>query len=62
MTRDLTIGAGDTELYLVAGMLAAGAISIRVFLLREAGKANKPTGIRQPPALTLDLPCEGFRP
>lgn len=58
MTRDLTTGAGDTELYLVAGILAAAAISIRVFLLRGAGKANKPTGIRQPPALTLDLPCE----
>jgi hypothetical protein len=32
--------AGDTELYLVAGMRAAVVISIRVFLFRGAGKAN----------------------
>ena len=31
---------GDTELYIVAGMLAAVVISIRVFLFRGAGKAN----------------------
>jgi hypothetical protein len=31
---------GDTELYLVAGMLAAVVISVRVFLFRGAGKAN----------------------
>ena len=41
-TRDLAIGAGDTEPYLFAGMLAAVVISIRVFLFRGAGKANEP--------------------
>jgi energy-coupling factor transporter ATP-binding protein EcfA2 len=38
--RYLAIGTGDTELYIVAGMLAAVVISIRVFLFRGAGKAN----------------------
>ena len=37
--RYLAIGTGDTELYIVAGMLAAVVISIRVFLVRGAGKA-----------------------
>jgi hypothetical protein len=36
----LAIGTGDTELYIVTGMLAAVVISIRVFLFRGAGKAN----------------------
>ena len=40
--RYLAIGAGDTEPYLFAGMLAAVVISIRVFLFRGAGKANEP--------------------
>jgi hypothetical protein len=39
-TRDLAIGAGDTERCLFAGMLAAVVISVRVFLFRGAGKAN----------------------
>lgn len=38
--RYLAIGTGDTELYVFAGMLAAVVISIRVFLVRGAGKAN----------------------
>ena len=38
--RYLAIGAGDTELYVFAGMLAAVVISIRVFLFKGAGKAN----------------------
>ncbi len=38
--RDLAIGAGDTELDLFAGLRAAVVISIRVFLVRGAGKAN----------------------
>ena len=38
--RYLAIGTGDTELYIVAGMLAAVVISIRVFLFRGAGRAN----------------------
>jgi hypothetical protein len=38
--RYLAIGTGDTELYIVARMLAAAVISIRVFLFRGAGKAN----------------------
>lgn len=38
--RYLAIGAGGAELRIVAGMLAAVAISIRVFLFRGAGKAN----------------------
>jgi hypothetical protein len=38
--RYLAIGTGDTELYLVAGMLAAVVLSIWVFLFRGAGKAN----------------------
>ena len=38
--RYLAFGAGDTELYIFAGMLAAVVISIRVFLFRGAGKAN----------------------
>ena len=37
--RYLAIGAGDTELYVFAGM-AAAVISIRVFIFRGAGKAN----------------------
>ena len=39
--RDLAIGAGDTELDLFAGLLAAVVISFRVFLFRGAGKANE---------------------
>jgi hypothetical protein len=39
--RDLAIGAGDTERYLFAGMLAAVVISVRVFLFRGAGKASE---------------------
>jgi hypothetical protein len=39
--RDLAIGAGDTELYLFAGMRAAVMISIRVFLFQGAGKTNE---------------------
>ena len=38
--RYLAIGAGDTELYLFAGMRAAVVISVRGFLFRGAGKAN----------------------
>ena len=38
--RYLAIGAGDTELYLFAGMLAAAVSSVQVFLFRGAGKAN----------------------
>jgi len=38
--RYLAIGTGDTELYIFAGMLAAIVISVRVFLLRGAGRAN----------------------
>ena len=38
--RYLAIGAGDTELYIFAGMLAAVVISLRVFLFRGAGRAN----------------------
>ena len=37
--RYLAIGAGDTELYIFAGMLAAVVISIRVFLFR--GRARR---------------------
>jgi hypothetical protein len=40
-TRDLAIGAGDTELPIVAGMRAAAVLSIRVFLVRGGGKANE---------------------
>ena len=36
----LAIGTGDTELYIVAGMLAAAVISIWVFLFRGAVKAD----------------------
>jgi ABC-type iron transport system FetAB ATPase subunit len=39
-TRYLAMGTGDTELYIVAGMLAAVVISVRVFLFRGAGRAN----------------------
>ena len=38
--RYLAIGAGDTELYIFAGMIAAVVISVRVFLFRGAGRAN----------------------
>jgi hypothetical protein len=38
--RYLAIGTGDTALYVFAGMLAAVVLSIRVFLVRGAGKAN----------------------
>ena len=39
--RDLVvIGAGDTELYIFAGMRAAVVISVRVFLFHGAGRAN----------------------
>ena len=38
--RYLAIGTGDTELYIFAGMLAAVVISVRVFLFRDAGRAN----------------------
>jgi hypothetical protein len=38
--RYLAIGAGDTERYLFAGMLAAAVISIRVFLFRGGGKGE----------------------
>jgi hypothetical protein len=38
--RYLAIGTGDTALYVFAGMLAAVVLSIRVFLIRGAGKAN----------------------
>ena len=38
--RYLAIGAGDTELYIFAGMLAAVVISLRVFLFKGAGRAN----------------------
>ncbi len=38
--RYLAIGTGDTELYIFAGMVAAVVISLRVFLLKGAGKAN----------------------
>ena len=38
--RYLAIGAGDTALYGFAGMLAAVVLSVRVFLVRGAGKAN----------------------
>ena len=38
--RYLAIGTGDTELYVFAGMLAAVVLSVRVFLVRGAGKAN----------------------
>ena len=39
-SRYLAIGAGDTALSIVAGMLAAVVISLRIFLFRGAGKAN----------------------
>jgi hypothetical protein len=38
--RYLAIGTGDTALYVFAGMLAAVVLSVRVFLVRGAGKAN----------------------
>ena len=38
--RYLAIGTGDTELYILAGMIAAVVISLRVFLFKGAGKAN----------------------
>ena len=38
--RDLAIGAGATALSIVAGMRAAVVLSIRVLLVRGAGKAN----------------------
>jgi hypothetical protein len=38
--RYLAIGTGDTALYVFAGILAAVVLSIRVFLVRGAGKAN----------------------
>ena len=38
--RYLAIGTGDTELYILAGMIAAVVVSLRVFLFRGAGKAN----------------------
>ena len=38
--RYLAMGAGDTELYIFAGMLAAVVIAVRVFLFRGAGRAN----------------------
>jgi hypothetical protein len=38
--RYLTIGVGDTARYGFAGRLAAVVLSIRVFLIRGAGKAN----------------------
>ena len=47
--RDLAIGAGDTELSIFAGMLAAVVISLRLFLFRGAGKANERTGGRSEP-------------
>ena len=34
------MGAGDTELYIFAGMLAAVVIAVRVFLFRGTGRAN----------------------
>jgi energy-coupling factor transporter ATP-binding protein EcfA2 len=38
--RYLAIGTGDTARYVFAGMLAAVVLSVRVFLVRGAGKAN----------------------
>ena len=38
--RALDGGTGDTALYVFAGMLAAVVLSVRVFLVRGAGKAN----------------------
>ncbi len=38
--RYLAMGAGDTELYIFAGMLAAVVIAVRVFLFRGTGRAN----------------------
>ena len=38
--RDLAIGAGATELYLFAGMIAAVVVSLRMFLFWGAGRAN----------------------
>jgi len=44
VSRYLAIGTGDTELYIVAEMLTAVVISVRVFLFRGAGKANCESG------------------
>ncbi len=38
--RYLAIGTGDTALYVFAGMLATVVLSVLVFLVRGAGKAN----------------------
>jgi hypothetical protein len=38
--RHLAIGTGDTARYGFAGMRAAVVLSVRVFLVRGAGKAN----------------------
>jgi hypothetical protein len=39
-TRYLAIGLGDTALYILAGMVAALVMALRMFLFRGAGKAN----------------------